>query len=132
MGEVVDRLKMLDWHELGVSLALIHGSVLWSSRPRDVDLVVFVRRGFDEDDVAIKVMEAVEITTGLEADVYVISDAASANCFLLLEALRRGVIVYQEPDGRSMLVKAINICNDFMLSRLKLKYTETLLERVLK
>ena len=68
--------------------------------------------------------------TGLEADVYTVTDEADVNCFLLLEAAR-GLIIYHTPKGREKLVKAINICNDFMISRRKLRYTETLIDKVL-
>ena len=103
-----------------------------SDAPRDLDLVAVISDDFDENDVAIRVMEFVENKFGLVADVYIIKDPGDINCFLLWEALRHGVIVYQNPAGREKLVRAINICYDFMLSREKLRYTETLVNRVMK
>lgn len=108
-----------------------YGSILRSTRPRDVDLVVFLRPDVDVDEAVLRIMEAVEAVTGLEADVYPVVDEAEADCFLTLEA-SKGVILYQTPRGRERLVEAINICNDFMISRRKLRYTERLVERVLK
>ena len=130
--EVVAKLKAIDWRSLGARLVLVHGSLLRGRGFRDIDLVVFVDRGTDADDAALRVMEAVERATGFEADVYVVNDIDSINCFLLLEALRRGVILYQEASGRDMLVKSIGICVDFMISRRKLKYTETLVRGILR
>jgi len=74
----------------------------------------------------------VENAVGLEADVYVVGDVSNVNCFLLLEALRGGVIVYRDVVGLERLVFAVGVCNDFMISRKKLGYTETLVGRVLK
>jgi len=51
--------------------------------------------------------------------------------FLLLEALRGGVIVHRDVVGLERLVFAVGMCNDFMISRRKLGYTETLVGRVL-
>jgi len=131
-GGVLDRLRRVDWRGTGAKLVVVHGSLVSGrSRPRDVDLVVFAEPG-SGDEVALKVMEAVERVTGLEADVYIVEDPGDANCFLLLEALRRGVIVFQTPEGREKLVRAINICYDFILSRRKLRYTDTLVSRVLE
>ena len=130
-AKVLAALRQLPWGELGAELVLLHGSVLRSTRPRDIDLVVFLRPGVDVDEAALRIMEAVEAATGLEADVYPVIDEAEADCFLILEAAK-GVIVYQTLRGRERLVKAINICNDFMLSRRKLRYTERLVERVLR
>ncbi len=95
-------------------------------RPGDVDLVVFVGSDVGVDDVVLRIMEVVEERVGLEADVYLISDPSRANCFLVWEALRHGRIIYQDGIGRELLVRAINVCYDFMLSRIKLNYTETL------
>ncbi|MDK6028928.1 hypothetical protein QPL79_06090 [Ignisphaera sp. 4213-co] len=129
---VVDTLRSVDWIGLGVELLILHGSVLRSETPRDIDLVAIVSDNVDEDDVALRIMEFVESRFGLEADVYIVKDPGDANCFLLWEALRNGVIVYQKSVGREKLVKAINICYDFMLSREKLGYTETLVKRVMR
>lgn len=79
----------------------------------------------------MKVMEEVERAAGAEADVYVASDVNDVNCFLLLEALRNGVIIYKDPESVDMLVKAVGICSDLMISRRKVKYIETLVERAL-
>ncbi len=129
-GRLLDLLKGIDWARLGVLLVIVHGSVVRGAlRPRDVDLVVFAEDG--EEEIALKVMEAVEEVLGLEADVYVVTDPGNVNCFLLLEALAHGVIVYQEPRGRIQLVYAVGLCNDFMISRKKVRYTETMVKRVL-
>jgi hypothetical protein len=93
--------------------------------------VVFADPGSDGEEVALRVMEAVEEAAGAEADVYVVDDPGDVNCFLLHEALRTGVLLYQDEVGREMLVRAVGICYDFFLSREKLSYTETLLSRVL-
>ncbi|MGC8983375.1 MAG: hypothetical protein ACP5KA_06485 [Desulfurococcaceae archaeon] len=130
--DVVGVLKGVDWRGLGVELVVLHGSALRSEAPRDLDLVAILREGVDEDEVALRVMELAEELLGLEADLYVVKDPGEANCFLLWEALSHGVIVYQEPAGREKLVRAINMCYDFMLSREKLGYTETLVKRVAK
>jgi predicted nucleotidyltransferase len=128
---VLERLRRIDWGSTGAELVVVHGSVAAGrARPRDVDLIVFAEPGRG-DEAALKVMEAVEEAVDLEADVYVVEDPSEANCFLLLEALRRGVIVFQTPRGREKLVRAVNICYDFMLSRRKLNYTDTLVARVL-
>ncbi|MCE4613897.1 MAG: hypothetical protein F7C07_08760 [Desulfurococcales archaeon] len=96
---------------------ILHGSALRSDKFRDVDLIVFADRHVEADDVALKVMEAIESVAGVEADVYVVNDFNEVDCFLLLEALRNGVIPYQEPLGRDMLVKSTGICVDFMISQ---------------
>lgn len=123
---IVETLKGINWAGLGVNLVIIHGSALWRGRPGDVDLVVFVGSDVGVDDVVLRIMEVVEERVGLEADVYLISDPSRANCFLVWEALRHGRIIYQDGIGRELLVRAINVCYDFMLSRIKLNYTETL------
>ena len=130
MSWIVERLRRLPWAGLGVELAVVYGSAVWGRRPRDVDLLVFVGEGVDGEEAAVRVAELVEEAVGLEADVYVVTDESDANCFLLLEAAR-GVIVYQTPRGRWRLVKAVNVCNDFMISRRRVRYTETLVGRVL-
>jgi len=119
----------VDWAGLGIHLAIIHGSFLRDERPRDVDMILVIDKTYDEDETVIKIMRIVEERTGLEADIYIIQDPAEANCFLIWEALRNGIILYQDPVGREVLVKTINICYDFMLSREKLRYTETMIER---
>ena len=91
--------------ELGVRLALVHGSALRGPRARDV--VVFVDEGLDE--IALRVMVAVEECTGLEADMYVVGDVASANCFLVLEALRNGAVAYRDVGGAGRLILAVNM-----------------------
>ncbi|MCE4610633.1 MAG: hypothetical protein F7B17_01515 [Desulfurococcales archaeon] len=48
---------------------------------------------FSEDN-EVKVMAEVERITGVEADIYVVRDPERADCFLLLEALRKGLIIY--------------------------------------
>lgn len=128
----VEALRRVEWGRLGVRLAVVFGSILRSPRARDVDVLVFVDEGVDEDEAALRVMEAVENAVGLEADVYVVGDVSSVNCFLLLEALRSGVIVYRDVVGLERLVFAVDMCNDFMISRRKLGYTETLVGRVLR
>jgi len=65
-------------------VAVVFGSILRSARARDVDVLVFVDEGVDEDEVALRVMEAVENAVGLEADVYVVGDVSSVNCFYCL------------------------------------------------
>lgn len=131
MRSVVEILSSVDWKKLGVLLAVVHGSSLYSSHPKDLDLVIIVGEKFSEDD-EIQVMAEIERVTGIETDIYVVKDPVKANCFLLLEALRKGFIVHQTPEGREVLIKAVNVCNDFMISRRKLGYTKTLVERVLK
>jgi len=131
-GDVVDLLRSIRWEDLGVQLLIVHGSALRSDKPRDIDLVAVIDRDMDEDSVALRVMEFVENRLGLETDIYIIRDPGDVDCFLLWEALRHGVIVYQSPAGREKLVRAINICYDFMLSREKLGYTETLVKRVIR
>lgn len=128
---VVEVLGSVDWRGLGVRLVIVHGSVLRGRNPRDVDLVVLVGSDVEVDDVVVRIMEVVENSTGIEADVYVIKDPNDVNCFLLWEALRSGVIIYIDAVGREGLIKVINICYDFMLSREKVRYTETLIKQVM-
>ncbi|GAB6946232.1 hypothetical protein JCM16161A_03620 [Vulcanisaeta sp. JCM 16161] len=128
--DIAEVLKDIDWAGLGINLVIIHGSALWSRKPNDVDLVVFVSSNAGIDDAVLRIMEIVERRVGLEADVYPVSDPSSANCFLVWEALRHGRIIYQDEVGRELLVRTINVCYDFMLSRIKLNYTETLVNRV--
>jgi len=125
---VLKLLREISWGELGVRLALVHGSALRSERPRDVDIVVHT--DLDPEEVALRVTEAVERAVGVEADVYVFSDVNEVNCFLLLSAVKNGVLLYRDAVGIETLVKAVNLCNDFMISRRKVKYTETLVECV--
>ncbi len=129
--DVLNALKSIDWRLVGASLVLVHGSALQRSNPRDVDLIVVPSEGIDPEDLAMKVMEIVENVLGLEADVYVLTDPSDANCFLVLEAFGKGIVLHQDPYGREVWVKAVNICNDFMLSRRSVRYTETLIEKVM-
>ncbi len=131
-GDVIDFLRSIHWGDLGVQLLIVHGSVLRSNKPRDIDLVAIVGEDEDGDSVALRIMEFIENRLGLDTDIYIIRDPGDINCFLLWEALRHGVIVYQSPAGREKLVRAIDICYDFMLSREKLGYTETLVKRVIR
>lgn len=128
----MEVFKNICWEALGVQLLIIYGSVLRSNMPRDLDLLAIISDVEDEDNVALRIMEFVENRLELEADIYIVRDPGDVNCFLLWEALRHGVIVYQSPAGRDKLVRAINICYDFMLSREKLGYTETLVKRVIR
>ena len=123
-------LRRVDWGVLGARLVILFGSALRSSSPRDVDLVVFADEGLG-DEVGLRVLEEVERVVGREADVYVVADVDDVNCFLLLEALRSGVVVYRDSRGLDMLVRVVGICNDFIMSRRKVRYTETLVGRVL-
>ncbi|MEM1610030.1 MAG: hypothetical protein QXQ57_00105 [Sulfolobales archaeon] len=129
---IMEVFKNICWEALGVQLLIIYGSVLRSNMPRDLDLLAIISDVEDEDNVALRIMEFVENRLELEADIYIVRDPGDVNCFLLWEALRHGVIVYQSPAGRDKLVRAINICYDFMLSREKLGYTETLVKRVIR
>lgn len=129
---LVEALARIDWRGLGTRLVILHGSALRKQNPRDVDLVVFIDRGPDPDEAAIRVAEAVELATGLEADVYVVDDVDSANCFLLLEAVRTGRIIHSDADGLTMLVRAVGICNDYMITRRRVGYTEALIGAVLR
>lgn len=129
---IMEVFKNICWEDLGVQLLILHGSVLRSNMPRDLDLLAIIDDVKDEDNVALRIMEFVENRLGLEADIYIVRDPGDVNCFLLWEALRHGVILYQSPAGRDKLVRAINICYDFMLSREKLGYTETLVKQVIK
>ncbi len=54
-------------------------------------------------------MVVVEECTGLEADVYVVGDVASANRFLVLEALRNGAVAYKDVGGARRLILAVNM-----------------------
>jgi hypothetical protein len=47
--DIVDLFRSIRWEDLGVQLLIIHGSVLRSDKPRDIDLVAVIRRGDDED-----------------------------------------------------------------------------------
>lgn len=82
--------------ELGVRLALVHGSALRSERPRDVDVVVYT--DLDPEEVALRVTEAVERTVRVEADVYAFSDVNEIDCFLL-SAVKNGVLLYRDAGG---------------------------------
>jgi len=55
-----EALRRVEWGRLGVRLAVVFGSILRSPRARDVDVLVFVDEGVDEDEIALRVMEAVE------------------------------------------------------------------------
>ena len=68
-----------------------------------------------------------EERVGLGADVYVVKDPGAANCILLHEALKSGLILYSDERGREMSVKAVNMCYDFFITREKLRYTETVM-----
>ena len=131
-NNVVELLKRVDWGSLGASLIVIHGSVLWNRNPHDVDIVAIPRRDVDPEELGLRLMEVVEKVVGLEADIYVITDPLDTNCFLFLEALRRGVIIYQDDYGCEMLVKIASICYDFMLARKTVGYTETLVKQVME
>jgi len=131
-NNVVELLKRVDWGSLGASLIVIHGSVLWNRNPHDVDIVAIPRRDIDPEELELRLMEVVEKVVGLEADIYVVTDPLNTNCFLFLEALRRGVIIYQDDYGCEMLVKIVSICYDFMLARKTVGYTETLVKQVME
>ncbi|MGB9705695.1 MAG: hypothetical protein ACPL3C_09615, partial [Pyrobaculum sp.] len=77
---VARRLEGVRWGELGARLVLLFGSALRRENPRDVDLVVFADPGSDGEEVALRVMEAVEEAADAEADVYVVDDPGDANC----------------------------------------------------
>ncbi|WP_252901232.1 hypothetical protein [Vulcanisaeta sp. JCM 14467] len=130
--DVVEKLRGVDWAGLGVDLVIVHGSVLWSRRPNDVDLVVFISGDTNVDDAVLRIASIVEGRVGLTADIYAVSDPSKANCFLIWEALKHGRIIYQNETGRELLVRTIDVCYDFMLSRIKLNYTETLVDRVMR
>jgi len=53
----VEALRRVEWGRLGVRLAVVFGSILRSPRARDVDELVFVDEGVDEDEAALRVME---------------------------------------------------------------------------
>ena len=92
--DVVEKLRGVDWAGLGVDLVIVHGSVLWSRRPNDVDLVVFISGNTDVDDAVLRIASVVEERVGLTADIYAVSDPSNTNCFLIWEALKHGRIIY--------------------------------------
>lgn len=127
---LVDRLRQVDWGAVGARLVILHGSALWKASPRDVDLVVYTDR--DVEEVVPDVMEAVENAAGLPADVYVFGDINEINCVLFLQAVANGVLIYSDLRGREVLIRAINLCNDYMIMREKVEFTKKFVSGVLR
>ncbi len=125
---LVAALSSIDWGRLRVAAVVVHGSALWSPRPRDVDVMVVPGEGFRLED-EVRVMEAVEEATGLPADIHVV-DLGDPDCFLVEEALSHGEIVYLHPRvGAGLLARLALVCWDYMTMRRRLGYTRTLLRR---
>ncbi len=97
--------------------------------PDDIDLYVIVEPTQDVLEAVADIAEAVEKATGMKPDIHVVSSLDDVDCFLALEAAAERV-VFATLEGRAELVKIISFCNDFMLSRKKVRYVETLLQRV--
>ncbi|MEZ0248265.1 MAG: hypothetical protein ABWJ97_03230 [Thermoproteus sp.] len=125
---LIERLKAARWEGTGARLVVLHGSALRRENPRDLDVVAYTDK--DVEEVMLNIMEVVENAAGLPADVYVFDNFQDLNCTLLLMAARDGVILYSDEAGRWAFVKAVGICNDYLLMREKVRYTETLVERV--
>ena len=125
---LLEKLRAAQWGRTGARLVLLHGSALRREHPRDVDIVAYTDK--DVEEVMLNIMEAVEDAAGLPADVYVFNNFEDLNCTLVLMAAGNGVVLYADEAGRWAFVKALGICNDYLLTREKVKYTETLVERL--
>ena len=126
-----EKLKNINWRRHNVLFAVLHGSILWSPTPRDIDILVAPAQGFSEDD-EIAIIEEVEALTGLPADLHVVNPD-DPNCPLFLEALRHGVLVYLEGErGVDELTRLALICWDYTVMRRKIGFTKLLVESVMR
>ena len=117
------------WRQLGFRAAIVFGSVARGDpSPGDVD-VLLIPGEKPSLEAEVKVAELIEKLCGLEADIVTI-DPGNPDCGLLYIALQEGKTVYID-DGDGSVTKMIMICYDFMLTKRKLAYTETLVEKVL-
>ncbi|AAL63785.1 MULTISPECIES: hypothetical protein [Pyrobaculum] len=127
---LVEKLRQVDWGAVGARLVILHGSALWKASPRDIDLVIYTDR--DVEEVMLNAMEAVENVAGLPADVYAFGDVNEINCVLFLQAVANGVLIYNDLKGREVLIRAINVCNDYIIMREKVEFTKKFVNGVLR
>ncbi len=128
-ARITQLLRRVPWRSLGARAVVVYGSTLRGERePRDVDLLVLVDRQLSLEEEA-HIAEAVEEACGLEADLAVVTPE-NLDCHLLLIALEQGELVHVD-DGEGLLARTIMQCYDFMLSKRKVHYTETLVKTVL-
>jgi len=128
--ESIGILKRVPWKSFRVRAVVLYGSVAKGSKwPRDIDLLVVSDSKLRLED-EVRIAEVVEAGCGLEADTAVIT-LEDPDCELLLNALEEGVLIYVD-DGEGVFSRAIALCYDYLLMKRKVRYTETLIDSVIK
>lgn len=128
--ESIEILKHVPWKSFRVRAVVLYGSVAKGSKcPRDIDLLVVSDSKLRLED-EVRMAEIVEARCGLEADIAVIT-LEDPDCELLLNALEEGVLIYVD-DGEGVFSRAIALCYDYLLMKRKVRYTETLIDSVIK
>ena len=119
LGEALERLRRIPWSRHGVVLAVVFGSLAAGARGRDVDVLAALRRGVDR--VEAKLGLAAELAEALpwSFDLVLLDEAP---CPIVMDAWRRGVVVYEERRGLfiDLLLPRVALCSDYRLWARKL------------
>jgi len=129
-GRVLEGLRGVAWGRFGVEVAVLFGSLARRGRGRDVDLLVHSPRGLDRLSLALEVAAALGVDPGL-VDVVPLRDAP---CVIVVEAWRRGVVVYEARRGARLdtLLPAVKVCWDYSISVRRLRVVETAAKAMLR
>ena len=129
MGGAVDALRRVDWRRLGVEWVVLFGSSA-RGRGRDFDLLVMAG---DAEALVAAALAASE-ALGVDPDRVDVVRAASAPCVIVLDAWKRGVVVYEEERGaaREWLASRVMVCWDYSVWRRRLKVVETAIESAVR
>jgi len=93
--DLVERVEEALRSEECVILAVLHGSILETLEPRDIDVAVYLDPRCKPEKL-LDVIGAVEESSGLPADVQFLNDAPP---YFTLRVLRDGVVLVEKKPG---------------------------------
>ena len=133
MNSLVKKLREnIDWSKYRVLYAILFGSALRKSRPRDIDIAVMFSKKPDLD-VIVELMDDIGRAIGYSMEnIDIVPLNREIPCELLLEIVK-GIVLYVENLDEYVddICRRIMICYDNSININKLKVMETAL-RVLK
>ncbi len=123
-GRVERVLRRISWEEYGVCHVFLHGSLAKRGWGRDVDLLLVPcspRKPLPLE-VLVVLVEEVSEALGVDPDLVDLADAARADCPLIVEAWRHGVIIYTRSRAELLdyMLPRLAVCEDDAISFEKL------------
>ncbi len=127
MGVAGRLSRGVGWERLGVEWAVLFGS---SARGRGRDVDILVKAEHLNVDVLVDVILAAADALGVDPSMVDVVEASRAPCPEVLDAWRRGVVLYERRPGaaREWLLYRVLLCWDYKVMREKLRVVETALE----